>query len=253
MATEQQRARLQDEHRPGAVAARLADRHRPSYVGDAVLGAIDGCVTTFAVVAGVVGADLPHATALILGFANLVADGFSMAASNYERAASEVEHRERARRIEEHHIEHVPEGEREEVRQILAAKGFEGELLEEAVRVMTADKERWVDLMLTEELGLALHGPSPLRAALVTFGAFFAVGLIPLLPFLAGLPVDDGGLFALSAAATGLAFFGVGTLKGRLLDRPPLFAGLRTLAIGSGAALLAYAAGVVLRGLAPGA
>jgi VIT1/CCC1 family predicted Fe2+/Mn2+ transporter len=242
--------RLAAEHAPGAVAARLARSHRPSYLGDAVLGAIDGCVTTFAVVAGVVGAGLPRAAALILGLANLAADGFSMAVSNLERARSEQEHREKARRIEHQHIEQVPEGEREEVRQILATKGFEGELLEEGVRVVTADRERWVDFMLTEELGLSLHGPSPGRAALVTFASFCAIGLIPLLPFLLTPGWRDASLFRLSSLLTGLAFFAVGALKGRVLEHPPLRSGLRTLAVGGTAAALAYAVGILLRGLA---
>ena len=52
------------------------------YLGDLVYGANDGIITTFAVVAGVSGASLPARTVLILGFANLLADGFSMGASN---------------------------------------------------------------------------------------------------------------------------------------------------------------------------
>jgi len=248
-----QRARLTAEHAPGAVAERLARRVAPSYLGDAVLGAIDGCVTTFAVVAGVLGAGLPRAAALILGLANLAADGFSMAVSNLERARSEHEHRERARHIELMHVEQVPEGEREEVRQILARKGFEGTLLEQAVEVVTSDRERWVDFMLTEELGLSLHGPSPVRAGVVTFAAFCAVGVLPLLPFLLTPQQEDSVLFGLSAALTALAFFGVGALKGRVLERPPLRSGLRTLAVGGTAAALAYVVGILLRDLAGGA
>lgn len=53
------------------------------YLRDLIYGANDGIITTFAVVAGVAGADLETPVVLILGFANLVADGFSMGASNY--------------------------------------------------------------------------------------------------------------------------------------------------------------------------
>ncbi|MFW6058677.1 MAG: VIT1/CCC1 transporter family protein [Phycisphaeraceae bacterium] len=59
------------------------------YIRDIVYGANDGIVTTFAVVAGVRGADLSVATILILGFANLAADGLSMAAGNYLGIKSE--------------------------------------------------------------------------------------------------------------------------------------------------------------------
>jgi len=59
------------------------------YIGDIILGANDGIITTFAVVAGVAGARLPAMVVIVLGFANLVADGISMGASNYLGSSSE--------------------------------------------------------------------------------------------------------------------------------------------------------------------
>jgi len=61
------------------------------YLPQFVYGGIDGIVTTFAVTAGVVGANLPLTVILILGFANLFADGFSMAASSYLSSESQAE------------------------------------------------------------------------------------------------------------------------------------------------------------------
>jgi vacuolar iron transporter family protein len=119
-----------------------------------------------------VGANLPQRVALILGLANLCTDGFSMAVSNYQKAASELQRSAQAREIEACHIEEVPEGEREEIRQIFAQKGFTGQLLEDVVAIITQDRKRWVETMLTEEHGLPLAGPVPLRAALVTFSAW---------------------------------------------------------------------------------
>jgi VIT1/CCC1 family predicted Fe2+/Mn2+ transporter len=54
-----------------------------NYLPEFVYGGIDGTITTFAIVSGVVGASLNSSIILILGFANLFADGFSMAVSNY--------------------------------------------------------------------------------------------------------------------------------------------------------------------------
>jgi VIT1/CCC1 family predicted Fe2+/Mn2+ transporter len=238
----QQFQQLQREHCPEEIGARLTALRRHSYLGDAVLGGIDGCVTTFAVVAGAVGGGFPAAVTIVLGFANLLADGFSMAVSNYQNTKSQIELVEEARHTEERHIEQVPEGEREEIRQIFARKGFEGDVLVKIVDVITQDRRLWVDTMLTEELGLALDGPRPALAALATFVAFFLLGLVPLAPFL--LPwLTPNQRILTSAIATALAFWGIGVAKGWVLQRSPWRAGLETLLVGGAAAALAYLAG----------
>lgn len=240
---------LKEAHTTEAVAARLSGPSNDSYLRDFVYGAIDGAVTTFAIVSGVAGADLSAGIVLILGAANLVGDGFSMAASNYLGTRAERQQREHARRIEEREIEMYPEGEREEVRQILATKGFDGELLDHAVEVMTADRARWVDLMLQEELGMSLGGSDPLRAAGMTLLAFVTVGLIPLVPFIGqeiGV-IGDRGVFAMSTLMTGVAFFGVGAAKARFVDRSAILSGLETLVVGGSAAGLAYVVGLALK------
>jgi VIT1/CCC1 family predicted Fe2+/Mn2+ transporter len=242
----EQRRGLELEHSPEAIRARLAALRRHSYLGDAILGGIDGCVTTFAVVAGVVGGGFPSLVAIVLGFANLLADGFSMAVSNYQNTKSQRELVEEARRTEEHHIEQIPKGEQEEIRQIFAGKGFEGEVLEKIVAIITQDRRLWVDTMLTEELGLQVEGPRPMRAALVTFGAFCAVGIIPLIPFLLPMLTPEQK-FIISALVTALAFFGIGMIKGLILRRSVFRAGLETLLVGGAAAGLAYLVGAWLR------
>jgi len=239
---------LSAEHEPEAVRRRLGAPRRPSYLRDFIYGAIDGAVTTFAVVAGVEGAGLSASVVLILGGANLIADGFSMAVSNFLGLRAERQQLERARQDEERQIRLVPEGEREEIRQIFAAKGFEGADLERIVEVITADRELWVSTMLSEELGLGGAAPSPVRAGATTFGAFLAIGSFPLAAFAVDA-IAAGGVdhvFAWSAAMTAVAFFTVGSLKARFVEQSWWRAGLETLAIGGAAAGLAYAAGAFL-------
>lgn len=237
---------LAREHEPAAIAARLSRQPRFRYAPDAVLGGIDGCVTTFAVVSGAVGAGFDAIVPLVLGAANLLADGFSMAVSNYESAKVQADYQDQLRRTEESHIERIPAGEREEIRQIFARKGFGGPLLEQIVDTICSDRRLWVETMLSEELGLAKAPPRPLAAALATFVAFVLVGAVPLAPFLfPGLDVMDQ--FALSAVLAAAMFFAIGLMKGIAIQGRPLRSGFGTLATGGLAAGLSFLVGYLLR------
>ena len=241
-------ADLHAEHTPAAIENRLQERTRHSYLRDGVLGAIDGTVTTFAIVAASSGAGLSHGVALVLGLSNVLADGFSMAAGNYLGAKADRQVVDRARQIEEHHVETVPDGEREEIRQLFAAKGFAGPVLEDVVEVITQDRERWVDTMLTEELGHRLDNPDPLRAAATTFVAFLAAGLVPLF----ALMLFGQGGFGPAATAAALSFVVIGWIKGALVNHSPLRSAVETLLIGGFAASLAWGVAAAIKDVAVG-
>jgi VIT1/CCC1 family predicted Fe2+/Mn2+ transporter len=218
---------------------------------DFVYGAIDGTVTTFAVVAGVAGAQLRAEIVIVLGMANLIADGFSMAVGNFLATRAESQQRDRDRRLEFHAVAHTPEDERDEIRQIFAAKGFKGQELERVVNVITSDDERWVDTMMTEELGYAPRPPDPLVAAATTFGAFVLIGSLPLVMFVVDALSSRGvsNPFIWSSVLTGGAFFVVGALKSRFVDQRWWVSGLETLLLGGAAATIAFGIGMGLRGL----
>ncbi len=242
---------LRAEHTVAAIRDRLGAGPPQSYIRDFVYGAVDGIVTTFAVVAGALGASLSVGIVVVLGVANLVADGFSMAVSNYLGSRAEDQMRATIRKMEEQHIDLVPEGEREEVRQIFARKGFAGPDLDRAVEIITADRELWVETMLREEQGILPEGRSSRRAALSTFTAFVTAGAVPLIPFAVEIAWPDvlPRPIVWSAAMTAAAFFLVGTLKGRFVDHSWQRSGLETLALGGAAATLAFLVGFLLRGL----
>ena len=234
------------EHHPEIIRQRLSLGPKRQNISDAVLGGIDGCITTFAVVSGSVGAGFPSSVAVILGFANLLADGFSMAISNYESSKAAEEYFESIKKSEEQHIEEVPEGEREEIRQIFRAKGFEGELLEEVVDTITSDKRIWLEIMLVEEHGLSKTLQKPSISAGVTFLSFVAVGAIPLMPYIVS-SLEMSQQFSISAILAGLMFFIIGMLKSLALAKPVLLSGVRTLLTGGAAAALAYFTAYFLR------
>jgi len=226
-------------HSAQEISDRLAQGKTYSPLKDMIYGGIDGAVTTFAIVAGVEGAGLSHSIIVALGLANILADGFSMAASNYSGTKAELDDRKRIIQIEDSHIAQHPEGEREELRQILALRGLSGAVLEQATEVIAQNKEKWIGLMLTDEYGLARDDPHPIRAALATFMAFLLAGAVPLIPFVIGLPSP----FALSVYATLFTFFLIGAGKSRWSLSPWWRSGVETLIIGGTAALLAYGVG----------
>lgn len=236
---------LHHSHDPESIQKRLNEFKHQSYVRDFVYGAIDGIVTTFAIVAGVVGAELSLSTILILGSANILADGFSMAASNYLGTKAEEEEKEQITAYEQSEMKENPEGEKEEIRQIFKAKGFDEEILDRMVQNVTSNEKVWLNIMLQEEYGLGQNLRSPLKSAVITFMAFMIFGLIPLAPYI--FKAQDPFMYAI--ILTGLAFFAVGSMKSKWSLESFFISGLKTTLIGACAAVLAYVTGVFLKGI----
>ena len=233
--------RLEHNHTAEEIRERLARDPHGNYLRDWIYGGIDGTITTFAIVAGVVGADLPGSVVLVLGLANLVADGFAMGAGNYSATKAELDDYVRLLAIERKHIALVPSGEREEIRQIFGLKGFGGAELERIVEVITSDEDRWARTMAVEEYGLSPAVKSPVLAALSTAAAFFICGLVPLVSYLIAYS------FCVCVIATGLVFFTIGAMKSRWSLAGWLRSGLETLVIGMSAAGLSFAIGYGLK------
>lgn len=221
------------------------------YLSEFVYGGMDGSVTTFAVVAGAAGANLPVTTIIILGFANLLADGLSMSIGNYLSVKSEIDEYNQHQQVEYWEVDHLPETEREEIREIYREKGFEGELLEKVVETITSNRDRWVDVMMKEELEMALPAQSPIKTALATYVSFIVVGLIPLLAYLVNVirPLNEASLFLWACGATSVAFVVIGYLKSYITQTNRLRSIVETILLGGVAAFVAYFVGVVLKSI----
>lgn len=217
------------------------------YLREFVYGGIDGAVTTFAVVAGAVGAGLDPLIIIILGFANLFADGLSMSIGAYLSSKSDKENYQKHKNIEYWEVENLPEKEREEIEVIYRHKGFEGELLQQVVDVIIADRDRWVNEMMKDELNMMEESKSPLKIGLATLISFIVVGFIPLTVYVWDyFYTTTFDVFLWTCLLTGLAFLVVGTLKSWANQTGLLKSVIETLALGFVAALVAYYVGDLL-------
>lgn len=220
-------------------------------IEDFVYGGTDGAVTTFAIVSGAYGASLSIPIILILGFANLFADGFSMSIGNYLSGKTHKEYIEKERKKEEWSIDNLAEEEKEEIREIYKNKGFKDDLLEDLVKLITSKRKVWIDTMMKEELELVYDKRKPKDTAITTFIAFNLLGLIPLSPFIViniiGITdISSNYAFIISSVFTAVSFFVIGIVKGKIVKKSWIKSGFHTVAIGGIASAVAYTVGYLL-------
>jgi VIT1/CCC1 family predicted Fe2+/Mn2+ transporter len=222
-------------------------RNLQEYLREFVYGGIDGAVTTFAVVAGAVGANLDPMVIIILGFANLFADGLSMSIGAYLSSKSEKENYNKHKSIEYWEVDNLPEKEREEIEVIYRNKGFEGVLLQQVVDVIVSDRHRWVDVMMKDELNMMEETKSPFKIGLATLISFILVGFIPLTVYVWDYFYTVAfDVFFWTCLLTGMAFLFVGGLKSWVNQTGLFRSVMETLSLGFIAALVAYYVGDLL-------
>lgn len=221
------------------------------YLPEFIYGGMDGSVTTFAVVAGATGANFNPNVIIILGLANLLADGLSMSIGSYLSSKAEVNNYQKQKKQEYWSIENMPEEETDEIRKIYQEKGFKGEMLDEIVKVITSSKALWVEEMMKDELKMLESSKTPINKALATYFSFIAVGLIPLLVYFVDLflPDTEFPLFLISSVLTFCAFIFIGYLKAYLNHLSKIKGVAETLFLGGIAAFVSYMAGTVLESL----
>ena len=176
-----------------------------------------------------------------------------MAVGNYLSTRSKIEYEERERKRQYKEIQDFPELKTYEIRNIYAQKGFKEELLEKVTNIIIANRKVWTDILLREKTGVIdKENVNPVFKAITTFVAFHLVGLIPLLPFIFTLvinnPLDLSSqtIFAYSSIFTALSFFSIGFISGKVVDKPRIRSGFITLIIGGIAALVSFVVGTLL-------
>ena len=219
-----------------------------SYIKSFVYGGLDGTITTFAVVAGVAGASLSSNVILILGFANLIADGIAMAFGDILSTRAEQQYHAAAR---EEEFGKLPGGEKRELKELYIEKGLSEEDSDALVEILAKYPDFMVDVMMKDELGIIEDDESPIFNGLVTFGSFAIFGFVPLLVFVVQRFVEwdiDGMFWA--CALTGLTLFGLGVTKGRFSSVKWWKSGAEMLFLGGLAAVAAFYIGKALESLA---
>lgn len=217
-----------------------------------VYGATDGTVTTFAVVAGAYGAGLNPKIVIILGFANLIGDGFSMGASSYQSARSELQQRLNALNEFKHRIARKDKNISRSIEKHLEYDyGLSGVALEKAVHNAGQHEEKVIRHLLREQFGASDFDVSrsiALVPAVATFISFVIVGLIPILPYIIGtfIEIKSGLLFAISLLATFMSFTLIGYLRGKVTYISRIRTSTETVMLGIVAASLAYICGTLL-------
>jgi len=212
------------------------------YLGEFVYGGIDGSVTTFAVVAGAAGAGLTAKIILILGFANLIADGFSMSVGAYLSSKSEKALYDKKRTDVMNEVEGERTGDKDLIHKIYRERGFKGELLEQVAEVISDDKRHFVDVVMAEEYEMLPEKKSPFSIGLATYTAFIIVGLVPLVVYTSDalLDLNIENPFGISIILTAVAFIGIGYLKSQVTQSSKWRAIAETLLLGALAAGFAY-------------
>jgi vacuolar iron transporter family protein len=216
-------------------------RHRTNWLRDVILGGQDGLVNILGIILGVIAGGGSRTVLLAAGFAAAITESISMGAVGYTSSVSERDYyqAERVRAI--HEIQASPDAERQEVRDLYAAKGFSGELLERVINTITANRDSWLQTMMDEELHLHLVQTGDiLRSAVVITIATLIGHLIPLIPFLwlARTPA-----LVLAIVLSTFVLFGVGAYSAVTLVGDWRKMGLKLVAIGLGAAGVGFLVG----------
>ena len=207
----------------------------------AVFGVNDGLVSIICLVMGVTGAASSSSVILLTGIAGLLAGAFSMAAGEYISMRSQREMFEYQIGLERAELAQYPEEEAEELALIYIARGMAQDEAKALAQRMIADPELGLDTLAREELGLNPDElGSPWLAAIASFVAFSAGGLVPLLPYLLAIGQH---VLQISIAVTALALFGVGATLSLFTGRRALWGGTRMLLIGGAAGALTYCIG----------
>ncbi|KAB2813937.1 VIT1/CCC1 transporter family protein [Phaeocystidibacter luteus] len=208
-------------------------------VRDIVIGMADGLTVPFALTAGLSGAIDSNTIIITAGMAEIVAGSIAMGLGGYLAGTTEYEHYHSERKREYWEVDHLPEKEKEEIREIMEEYGISKELSQSVAEDLAKDKDKWVDFMMRFELELEEpHLHQAKRSAGNIAGAYIAGGFVPLAGYFITDTPEDGLIY--SSIFTVFALFTFGYVKSKLTGQKPLKGALKTTLVGVIASAAAY-------------
>jgi len=211
-----------------------------------ILGGQDGLVNVLGVILGVAAATSSSQLVIIAGMAATFAESISMAAVAYTSKLAEADYYKSEYEREKWEINHVPAGEKEEIKALYENYGFKGETLEKIVDTITLDKDIWLKVMMEQELKLEpIERKEALPVSIIVGVAALIGSFIPLTPYFF-LPIKLATLTGL--VVTALTLFGIGYYKAKVtLGKNLLKQGAEMMIIGMVSALVGYFIGSLFK------
>lgn len=223
------------------------EKHISSFnLPEIILGGQDGLVNVLGVILGIAAATYDSRIVIVAGLAATFAESISMAAVAYTSKVAEADYYQSELEREKWEIDHLPEGEREEIKVLYKHYGFSGKILELIVDTITAKKELWLKVMMEQELKLEpVQRKDALPAALIVGVSALVGSFIPLMPFFF---LNIKSSIWISLIVSSLTLFAVGYYKAqKTLGRKFIKSGLEMMIIGMLSAFVGYLVGSLMK------
>jgi len=211
------------------------------HIKSIVYGGLDGIITIFSMVASTSGANLAASILLTIGFANLIADAFSMSISDYLSSKADMEYQSTKAKIKIESVEKNPEEMKKNLAGLYRKRGFSEEEIKTLVQILWKDKQTVVDMLIMEDCSTE-EDDNPIRSAIWTFTAFTIFGFLPLLThFFHEKP------FWTATSITALTLWSLGVMKAKFTGTSSsISSGVEMLLIGGITSVVAYTMGWIL-------
>ncbi len=207
-------------------------------IRDIVIGMADGLTVPFALTAGLT-AVATNGIIITAGLAEIIAGSIAMGLGGYLAGITDFQHYQAELKREYWEVEHLPEKEKEEVKEILAEYGISEVHQESIVTEMAKDPKKWVDFMMRFELNLDKPEVNQAKKSASVIAVSYVVGgLVPLSAYFF-TPDPITGLYY-SAVVTLLALFIFGYFKSKFTGQPAMNGALKTTLIGALASAAAF-------------